>query len=42
MLIRELRDGTLRVVSVAPDGGERVVPWMPLTPRLPKPPVVLP
>lgn len=36
VLVRELRDGTLRVVFVAPDGRERVIPWTPAAPRLPK------
>lgn len=35
VLVRELRDGTLRVV-VARDGRERVIPWTPAAPRLPK------
>lgn len=37
VLVRELRDGTLRVVFVAPDGRERVVPWTSAVPRLPRP-----
>jgi hypothetical protein len=37
VLVRELRDGTLRVVFVTPAGHERVVPWTLAMPRLPKP-----
>ena len=36
VLVREQRDGTLRVVYVAVDGRERVVPWSAAAPRLPK------
>ena len=42
VLVRESRDGTLRVVHVAPDGHERVLPWTPTVPRLPKPPRIVP
>ena len=38
VLVREQRDGTLRLVFVAPDGRERVVPWTPAVPRQSKPP----
>jgi leucine-zipper of insertion element IS481 len=43
VLIRELQDGNLRVVFVAPDGRERVLRWTPTAPRLLKrPPAALP
>ncbi len=38
VLVRELRDGTVRIVHVAPDGHERVLPWTATVARLPKPP----
>lgn len=37
VLVRERRDGTLRVIFVAPDGRERVIPWTPAVPRAAKP-----
>jgi hypothetical protein len=37
VLVREQRDGTLRVVHVAPDGHERVLSWTEAAPRQPKP-----
>jgi len=40
VLLRELRDGTLRVVAVARDGSERVLPWTPAVARAPKRPPV--
>lgn len=42
VLVRELVDGTLRVVSVAPDGHERVLPWTPAARRVPKPAAIAP
>jgi hypothetical protein len=36
VLVREAEDGTLRVVHVARDGHERVLPWAPAAPRATK------
>lgn len=37
VLVREPRDGAVRVVFVGRDGRERVLAWTPAAPRLPKP-----
>jgi transposase len=37
VVVRELIDGTLRVVSIASDGRERVLPWTPTVPRAQRP-----
>ena len=37
VIVRELRDGTLRIISTAPDGRERVVPWTLAVARAAKP-----
>jgi transposase len=37
VLVREVRDGTLRVVHVARDGRERVLRWTPAVPRAVRP-----
>ncbi len=37
VLVREQRDGTLRVIHVGRDGHERSLPWTPAPPRAPKP-----
>jgi transposase len=38
VLVREADDGTMRVIHVAPDGGERVVRWTPAPARTERPP----
>jgi hypothetical protein len=38
VVVRELVDGTVRVVYVASDGRERVLPWTPAVPRAQRPP----
>jgi hypothetical protein len=42
VLVREARDGSLRVVFVDRTGRERRLAWTPATPRAPKPSVVIP
>lgn len=40
VLVREQRDGTVRVIAVGRAGRERVLPWTLAVPRLPKPTAV--
>jgi hypothetical protein len=40
VLVRELCDGTVRVIATGPDGHQRALPWVPTVPRVAKPPAV--